>query len=193
MRRLVMVCLLVMSFTLVPVVVCNAGLAPLGLINIGAKADYIRFTDDLFKDTDLDKGAYFGLEANTILLPFLYLGLEAGYANIDGSVGNVDTELTYIPMELNAKFAISPVGNIVMDIGGGVSANYAKLKGTVDDISVSEDDVLFGGQFFADINYTRSIFFIGINGKYQISEKGIKKYDVDLNNWRVGGQIGVTF
>jgi hypothetical protein len=182
-----------MSFTLVPVVVCNAGLAPLGLINIGAKADYIRFTDDLFKDTDLDKGAYFGLEANTILLPFLYLGLEAGYANIDGSVGNVDTELTYIPMELNAKFAISPVGNIVMDIGGGVSANYAKLKGTVDDILVSEDDVLFGGQFFADINYTRSIFFIGINGKYQISEKGIKKYDVDLNNWRVGGQIGVTF
>jgi hypothetical protein len=59
---------------------------------------------------------------------------------------------------------------------------------------VTEDDWLWGGQFFADINYiVGDVVYIGINGKYKIAEKGIKDYDVSLNNWMVGGQIGVKF
>jgi Outer membrane protein beta-barrel domain len=122
----------------------------------------------------------------------LYLGMEVGYANPDGNVLGIDTEVTFVPIELNLKYAIPASPNLVFDLGAGASYNYVQEKVSLSGVSVSSDDWLFGGQVFADVNYTSGIFFIGINGKYQITED-IKGGNYSYNNWRVGGQVGVMF
>ena len=199
MKKLVIVSAFILSFVIVPVAVCNAGTNPLGIVNFGVKVDYISFTDDFLKDADVDTGVYLGAEIYSIILPYFYLGLEAGYSNPSGTyrdpiLGNIDTELTYVPIELNAKAAFEPAKNLAIDLGGGVSVNYAEIKGSILGVPVTEDDWLWGGQVFADINYiVGGVVYIGINGKYKFAEKGIKDYDVTLNNWMVGGQIGVKF
>jgi len=199
MKKLVIVSALILSFIVVPGAVCNAKTNALGILHFGVKVDYMEFTDSVLKDADLKKGTYLGAEIYSIILPYLYLGLEAGYSNPSGTsatiLGNIDTELTYVPIELNAKVAFEPVKNLAIDVGGGVSINYAELKATAVGLTpVSEDDWLWGGQIFADINYIAGgVVYIGINGKYKIAEKGIKGYDVALSNWMVGGQIGFKF
>jgi hypothetical protein len=187
--------------------------APLGLGNIALKVDYIDFTDSTLEDLDLDTSVYGGLECYGQIAPGLYLGAEVGYTNPDEETTFVDfdpflgpiavdieTEITYVPIELNLKYAIEAAPNLVFDFGAGVSMNYAELEVegsalgiTIDD---SEDDWLFGGQFFADLNYKFGQFFIGVNAKYQITEDfeiDDIDTDTDFSNWRVGGQIGIIF
>jgi len=194
MKKLILVPVLILSFVIVPSAVCNAA-SPLGIIHFGAKVDYIEFTDSFLEDVDLKKGVYFGAEIYSIILPYLYLGLEAGYSNPSGTYLGNDTELTYVPLELNAKVALEPVKNLAIDAGAGVSVNYAELKTSIGSLPpMAEDDWLWGGQFFADINYIAGgVIYISINGKYKFAENGLKGYDVTLNNWMVGGQIGVKF
>ena len=187
--------------------------APLGLGNIALKVDYIDFTDSTLEDLDLDTSVYGGLEMYGQVAPGLYLGAEVGYTNpdeettftvFDPFLGPVtvelETEITYVPIELNLKYAIEAAPNLVFDFGAGVSMNYAELEveGSALGVTVndSEDDWLFGGQFFADLNYKFGQFFIGVNAKYQITEDleiNDIDTDVDLSNWRVGGQIGIIF
>ena len=198
MKKLVLASALILSFVIVPVAVCNAKTNALGILHFGVKVDYISFTDDFLKDADVDTGVYLGAELYSIILPYLYLGLEAGYSNPSGTystiLGNIDTELTYVPIELNAKVVFEPVKNLAIDVGGGLSINYAEMKGSILGVPVTEDDWLWGGQVFADINYIAGgVVYIGINGKYKLAEKGIKDYDVSLDNWMVGGQIGFKF
>jgi len=194
MKKIILVTTLILSFVILPVAVCNAA-SPLGIIHFGAKVDYIEFTDSFLEDVDLKKGVYFGAEIYSIILPNIYLGLEAGYSNPSGTYLGNDTELTYVPLELNAKVAIEPVKNLALDAGAGVSVNYAELKTSIGSLPpLAEDDWLWGGQFFADINYIAGgVVYIGINGKYKFAENGLKGYDVTLSNWMVGGQIGVKF
>jgi hypothetical protein len=193
MKKLILVSTLILSFVILPLAVCNAA-SPLGIIHFGAKVDYIEFTDSFLEDTDLKKGTYFGAEIYSIILPNLYLGLEAGYSNPSGTYLGNDTELTYVPIELNAKVALEPVKNLALDVGAGVSVNYGEMKSTILGVPVTEDDWLWGGQFFADINYIAGgVVYIGINGKYKLAESGLKGYDVTLSNWMIGGQIGVKF
>jgi hypothetical protein len=193
MKKSILISALILSFIIVPAAVCNAA-GPLGIIHFGAKVDYIEFTDSFLEDADLKKGTYFGAEIYSSLVPYLYLGLEAGYSNPSGTYLGNDTELTYVPVELNAKLAFELVKNLALDVGGGVSINYAEMKGSILGVPVTEDNWLWGGQFFADINYIAGgVVYIGINGKYKIAEKGIKDFDVSLDNWMIGGQIGVTF
>ena len=162
--------------------------AALGAGNIALKFDYIKFTDDGLKDTDTDTGLYVGLEGYGKIVPNLYLGGELGYANIEGDPYFGNTELTYVPLELNIKYATEIVPSLTIDIGTGISYNYGKFEVS----SSSIDDWLFGGQFFAGANYTIDRFFIGINGKYKLTED-FKDFDFNLNNWTIGGQIGVMF
>lgn len=108
----------------------------------------------------------------------------------------VDTEVTFVPIELNLKYAFDAAPNFVVDLGAGASYNYIKGKLTVDGISGDENDWLLGGQVFADLNYRSGAFFLGINAKYQTTEDfEIKNtgYKLSGNNWRVGGQIGIMF
>jgi hypothetical protein len=165
----------------------------LGNSNVAVKLDYIQFTDGNLKDADVDTGLYLGLEGYGRIVDNLYLGAEVGFAQPDGKIGILDSELTYVPIELNLKYAINASPDLVIDIGGGGSYNYGKFRisgSGIDNSSV--DDWLFGGQVFADLNYKISAFFIGINGKYQITED-FKDFDFHCSNWRIGGQIGVSF
>jgi hypothetical protein len=170
--------------------------APLRIGNLAVKLDYINFTDDVAKNFDNDKGIYVGLEGYTAIAPNLYLGAEVGYANPDGSIDiagtYVDTEVTFVPIELNLKYAIQSAPNLVIDFGAGVSSNYVKEEESAFGFSDSRDDWLFGGQFFIDLNYTINQFFMGVNAKYQLTED-FKDFNYNYNNWRIGGQIGVMF
>ena len=166
----------------------------LGAGNIALKFDYIKFTDDGLKDVDTDTGLYVGLEGYGKIVPNLYIGGEVGYANLEGDpdFGNTEFELTYVPLELNIKYAAEIAPSLTIDLGAGISYNYGDFKVSTGGISESVDDWLFGGQFFAGANYTIDRFFIGINGKYKLTED-FKDFDFNLNNWTIGGQIGVMF
>ena len=176
----------------------------LGAGNVALKIDYINFTDSAFDKIDLKGGVYVGLEAYTAIYPNLYLGLESGWAGTKNddtiSIGqfadvDVDLKTTFVPIELNLKYAIPLDPNWVIDLGGGVSYSYFKIK--AEEIDESKDDWVFGGQVFADINYKLSKeWFIGINGKYQFTEE--LKFDnfdtkTKADNWRVGANIGIMF
>ena len=101
--------------------------------------------------------------------------------------------MTFVPIELNLKYAFKAAPNLAIDIGAGVSYNFAKVELTALGISLyDDDDWLFGGQFFVDLNYTVNQFFIGVNAKYQLTED-FKDADFGFSNWRVGGQVGLMF
>jgi len=181
--------LLIVAFVCTASTVYAAQKAPLGSGNLALKLDWIKFTDSVLKDVDVDSGFYIGLEGYGEVAPNWYLGLEGGWTNPTGSVGPIDTEVTYVPIELNIKYAAAVAQSVVLDLGIGGSYNYVKEKasGFGDD-----NDWLWGGQAFMDLNFTINQFFLGISGKYQITQE-FKDFDYNYNNWRLGGQIGVLF
>ncbi|MEW6601734.1 MAG: outer membrane beta-barrel protein [Nitrospirota bacterium] len=165
--------LLIMAFVLTFSSICAAQEPPLGLGNIAVKLSYISFTEDE------DTGIYAGLEGYGEIRPNLYLGAEVGYAN---SISEADT---FVPIELNLKYAIKVASDFVIDIGAGGSYNYVEEEHR-------DSDWLWGLQFFADLNYKLNKFFMGIQAKYQQTEH-YKDTDTDFNNWRFGGKIGIMF
>ena len=182
--------LLIVAFVCTASTVFAAQKAPLGSGNLAVKLDWIKFTDSDLKDVDVDSGFYIGLEGYGEISPNWYLGMEAGWTNPTGYIGHVDTDWTYIPIELNIKYAAAVAESVVFDIGAGASYNYGKFKMAGDDLN----DWMFGGQAFMDLNFTFDQFFIGISGKYQFSQKFDKEgLEFSPNNWRLGGQIGVLF
>jgi len=195
MKRLVLF-FLVTVFVVTSSIGLAAETAPLGYGNLALKVDRIWFTEDEFDDFDLESGWYVGLEGFSEVSPGLYAGLEVGWASSDGGVAvidiDVDTELTYVPVELNVKYALEVAPMFIIDWGVGVSYNYADIELKAAGKSDSDDEWLFGGQFFVDLNYIFDQFFLSINGKYQITEEG-DDVDVSFDNWRIGGQIGIFF
>lgn len=192
---------LIISFILLSTTAFAAEKAALGAGNLALKVDYIDFTDSAMDDLDVDSGLYVGLEAYSHLAdtaPNFYIGMEVGYTNIDGETDvagrDVDTEATFVPIELNLKYAMNIVPNLVIDLGAGPSINYVKVEAP--HTFGTDDDWVWGGQVFADLNYKLNQFFIGINAKYQITEDyevGDFETDVSLRNWRIGGQVGIMF
>ncbi|MEW6570165.1 MAG: outer membrane beta-barrel protein [Nitrospirota bacterium] len=166
--------LLIMAFVLTFSSVCVAQQSSLGRGNIALKLSYINFT------VDDDTGVYAGLEGYREIRPNLYLGAEVGYAN---SISEADI---FVPIELNLKYAIRAAPEFVIDLGVGGSYNYVEEEH-------SKNDWLFGAQFFVDLNYIIEKFFMGINVKYQLTEHYREDSDIDFNNWRLGGQIGIMF
>ncbi|MGV8074506.1 MAG: outer membrane beta-barrel protein [Syntrophobacteraceae bacterium] len=119
----------------------------------------------------------------------------------------IDFDLDYVPIELNAKyvFEVNPCWNI--SLGAGISYNYFKIDMAARETryydyyyeydgiyrdSGDVDDWLFGGQFFADVNYTFGQWFVGGNIKYQLTEK-LDDAGVSADNLRVGMQLGFMF
>lgn len=197
--------LAVISFIAMTSVAYGAEKILLGNGNIALKMDYLQFTENALEDLDNDECFYIGLEAYNKITSNLYVGMEIGYATSDGSgdiifdnLGEVDadTELTYVPIELNLKYALDITPRLVVDFGAGASYNWMKEEISARGRSSEEDDWLWGGQFFAAINYKIDRFFIGINGKYQLTEDfeiDDDETDVNANNWRIGGQVGIMF
>ena len=165
--------------------------APLGKGNFAVKLDYITFTDGFFdKSGREDDGLYIGLEGYGRIYENLYLGGEVGGAL---NITIFGEEISFVPIELNAKYAIELVPNLAVDFGAGVSYSYAKLEDLGPFGSGKErSDWLFGGQFFADLTYRINWFSIGINTKYQITQS-FRDEGFDLGNWRIGAQMGIVF
>lgn len=167
---------------------------PLGNGHAGFKVDYISFTDSILDDADIDSGIYFGLEGYMNINPNLYIGGEIGYANPDGSVNvlglSVDTELEYIPIEVNVKYVIKQGENLSVSLGGGLSYNSLDVKLSVLGVSVSDDEWLLGGQVFADLNYMVDNYFVGAHVKYKLTEDWDNE---DYSNFRIGVHAGLTF
>lgn len=177
---------------------------PLGSQNVSLKIDYISFTEDVFDDIDLESGVYVGIEGYYAIYPNLYLGLEAGWAGSENDdeidiedIGEVDVDidLTYVPIELNLKYAFELSPTWVLDLGAGICYSFFEVE--ADGIDESADDWIFGGQVFADINYKMSEqWLIGINAKYQFTDD-LEFDEVDTetsaDNYRVGAHIGMMF
>lgn len=165
--------------------------AHLGHSNFALKLDYINFTNDHFDSPNASEGIYIGLEGYGKITPNLYLGGEVGNAiNLDLISGE---DINFVPFELNLKYATEVARNFVVDFGTGVS--YSKVELRYDPLFgpvQRESDWLLGGQFFADFTYKINWFSVGVNAKYQITED-FKNESLDLNNWRTGVQIGITF
>jgi len=197
--------LVAISFMVMTSVAYGAEKVLLGNGNIALKMDYLQFTESALEDLDNDECFYIGLEAYNKITSNLYVGMEIGYASSEGSgdvifddFGEVDadTELTFVPIELNLKYALDITPRLVVDFGAGASYNWMKEEISARGRSTAEHDWLWGGQFFAALNYKIDRFFIGINGKYQLTEDfeiDDDETDVNANNWRIGGQVGIMF
>jgi len=147
---------------------------PLGRSMVALK-DYLKFTESDIKDFGTEAGPYVGLEAYARIAPNLYLGGEIGYYNSDGSVNlflydpdsdsilgfHTNTEMTYVPIELNVKYKVGDAkntGSIVL--GVGASYNYMNLEASAPGLSIDEDDWLWGAQAFLELNLEFDRFYI---------------------------------
>jgi len=184
--------LIALVFAVASTAVYAAERAPLGKGNFALKLDYIIFTDSHFdRGGNQDDGLYVGLEGYGEILPNLYLGGEIGQA---ANVEMAGEEISFVPLELNMKYATEVAPKLVIDFGGGISYSYVELQYQVPfgPLQPERDDWLFGAQFFADLTYKINWFSIGLNAKYQITED-FRNEDLDLNNFRIGVQIGIMF
>lgn len=175
-----------------------------GAGGVRIKMAYLGFTDSILDDYRIDHPTYVGAEAYWKVHPQLYLGGEIGYANRDSSAVIVDdtiprqaeTEVTYVPVELNVMNILSFGEHVQTRFGIGVSYNYVRIEsdpppgGVMLKSSDDDKEWLIGGQLFADINYHINNFFVGLDLKLQIT----KDWDVeDYSNGRVGGHVGWRF
>lgn len=185
--------------------------APLCAGQLELKVDYLWFSDDAFEDLKLDNGIYVGLAGWVpVLSPNFFVGAEVGWAgtktddDINTRFGSLDTELevTYVPVELNAKYVFPINPCLMFSLGAGVSFNYFNLDVDVDGSSNNEDDWVFGGQFFADVTYRfcNSPWFVGAGVKYQVTddlEYHDDDHDIETNvsasNFRTGVRVGMMF
>ena len=178
---------------------------PLGRHGVDVKVHHFAFTDDVFGDVDLDTGVYVGVEGSFALTPHLYLSPEVGYVGTDNSdhvdfMGEsikVDVDVTYVPVELNLRYAIGFAEKWVFGFGAGGSYNYFKVE--VDPKGADDEDVddwVWGGQVFADLTHNFGSWVMGLNFKYQFTED-LEFNDYNTNtkatNWRIGPRIGFVF
>lgn len=169
--------------------------------DVALKVQYFHLMDDSFGDLDASDGVYVGIAAyKQLLMSNFFLGMEVGWAGTSGEPVAFgipfDVEVNYVPIEFNAKFVFPIMDCVDFDFGGGFSINYFDLKIEALGASASQNDWVWGGQFFADINYTFNNFFVGIGAKYQLTEDlslGGINTDSGADNVRAGVQIGMKF
>lgn len=169
---------------------------PLGAVHFALKADYLAFTDTNLKYAKVDTGVLGGAELYVGLVEGLYIGAESGYAQNKGSITilnfPVDNKLTYVPVELNAKYVFALAPWLTLDVGAGGCYNYARFEVVMDNISEPGSEWIPGGQGFADLNFIAGPLFIGVDAKYQMLRK-FKDVDLNLNNWQLGAHLGLAF
>ncbi len=150
------------------------------------KVDYIHFFDSAIKNANAQDFVYVGGEFYMpVFFPNFFLGIEAGWAGPSGTItesafgatASLDTDITYVPIELNAKYVmpINPCWNFAL--GAGISYNYMNVDTTLKVVgpggsgsfSTNDNQWLFGGQFFTELNYRYQNWEFGIDAKYQLT------------------------
>lgn len=168
--------------------------APIGK-GLTLKIDYIDFTDGFIADNDIDKSVYLGVEGYAKVAEQIFFGLEVGIANPSGTVNGQKTELTYVPIELNAKYVSDFLPGVGLSVGGGMSANHASEKVVSNGSVFDNSGWVLGGQIFGEALYSQGNFFAGFNAKYQFTdnlvENGVPAHR--FSNWRLGGLAGLYF
>jgi hypothetical protein len=190
MKRILLIVLLAVLPTF-----CAAGPTQAGNILMEPGTSYnfktgaIGFFSDAAADLDVESAPYLGLEAFRRISDRLHLGGELGYARSTGSLPLVETELTYVPIELNLKYAAAMTPLLDFTLGGGVSYNYVKF--TTDCLGTcfaAEENWHPGLQLFGGIQLNALRYLLlGVEGKVQVSE------EEDLDNWRLTAQAGYRF
>lgn len=188
--------------------------APLGTGNFAVKTGLVAFTDHFFRLIDEERRAYTGIEGYGKIYKDVYVGGELGFCGVSNDFQDddllhqhraYDTDFTFL--ELNTKYVKDLSPNFVIAGGGGLS--WIKVDGTYEvhnfllvgdrniqtmDRRVPESEWLLGGQIFTDLTFTYRWFLLGINAKYQMTqEMKSEGEDFDLNNYRLGAQIGALF
>ncbi len=183
-------------------------------VDVALKVDYFHFSDSQIKNLNAGDGVYIGVESyKRLFCPNLYLGLTIGWAGTSGSVSGVvsgfgfepaflsaNSSIDYVPIEFNLKYVIpiSPCFNFAF--GGGPSINYFSISSdavtNAGSVHLSDSDWVWGGQFFAELNYNISNWVVGIDLKYQLTED-LHLFGVDTqagaDNFRAGGRVGFKF
>lgn len=155
--------------------------ANLGNFPITLKIGFINFMDEAWEEGDVKYSFYPGLEGYARVFHNLYIGGELGYVSseelVDAFLGmpiGHNRSLTFLPLELNLKYAIEAAPSFFIDFGAGVSYSYASVQEElylVTDYSVYDDSAwLWGGQFFVDLTYKVKRFLVGLSWKYQITQ-----------------------
>jgi hypothetical protein len=188
MKKIVLPLVLVAASVLLASAGYAADKMTLGQKNFAIKVDSIHFDND-----KTDDGVYVGAEGYTEIEKNLYLGAEVGYTSNDGEVSlfgdTVTSDVIFLPIEVNLKYAVRIIDHLIISFGIGGSYNYTKEEISGSD---AEDEWLFGGQGFGDINVTIGKVFLGINAKIQFTDKG-RDTGKNYSNQRIGGQFGVIF
>ena len=160
----------------------------------GIKIDYIHFTDSVLEDNNIENGGYLALETYGMILPQFFLGGEIGFSYIDDTYNDVDTELIFVPVEINVKYRFDLSPRFNLDVGIGGSHIFYKVEIAAETSENNDKDYkssVWGGQAFVDLNAEFGWFYIGANAKYQITED--INDGVDLDNYRAGAQFGIIF
>jgi hypothetical protein len=75
------------------------------------------------------------------------------------------------------------------------AASYFNVDVDVEGFSGDEDDWIWGGQVFTNLNYKFEQWFVGANLKYQFTDYidiGLFR-DIRASNFRAGAQVGFMF
>lgn len=168
-----------------------------GYHGIAFKIEYVDFAETVMKSRDVENGIMVGFEGYRRLSQGLYLSGEASVVTIEGTpTPGVNTDLNYMPLEVNVRYVGEGAPSTYFDVGGGVSYSYVSEKNVLSNNSDTSDWVL-GGQVFAALNYVTDRYYGGITTKYQITQNygdptsGGTRFN--LNNWRLGVQAGMSF
>lgn len=181
------------------------------------KAGWLTFTDDFLEDTESDGALYIAIEARSRLTDYLDVGMELGYARLEGDIGDpggrdvsgiptpfiggIENEITYIPIEVNLSHT-KDLGILAYTLGAGYSLNYINWDIRFNDTGNSfllldeEDQWAHGYQAFFDFSFESEGYFAGFDGKYQYVDETDFFNDlleVNLHNWRTNIQIGRFF
>ena len=168
--------------------------------DVALKVDYFHFFDSAFGDLEADNGILVSLEFyKEVFCPHFFLGVEAGWGTAWGTShdgdDSRDTDVTYVPIEFNAKYVIPLAPNFALGLGAGVSMNYLNVD--ADDPNFgevfSQDDWVVGGQFFAELDYKCHNWFFGAHVKYKITDEPDFAPGVSADNIAVGLNLGFLF
>jgi len=165
---------------------------PLGAGYFSFKVGNVNFTHDVWEENDIEKGYYAAIDWYGDIGSHFYVGGELGYLKSSGEKSGTDTELIFVPFEINLKYVLAPIKTIQLDFGFGASYSYVDGKVAPRTISEKADkDFVLGAQGFMSINFVFKRLFIGAHAKYQATQYVAE--NIDFDNYRIGAHIGLTF